>query len=193
MLPDHLIYLHGFNSSPRSAKAALIAQYIAAHTLPIRFHTPSVPNQPRHVAAMLEHTLSELNGSVALVGSSLGGFYAAYASERFGMRAVLVNPSAHPYARMQMYRGSNENPYSGERYELDDSDLAALQRMDVPRFTEASRCLLLVQTGDEVLDYREALAKWPQCPRQVEAGGDHQFQHFERWIPAVLDFLAASG
>ena len=75
---------------------------------------------------MLEHTFSELNGRVALVGSSLGGFYAAYASERFGMRAVLVNPSAHPYQRMQMYRGSNENPYSGERYELDDSDVAAL-------------------------------------------------------------------
>ena len=191
--PVHLLYLHGFNSSPHSAKATLIAQHLAAQQSTIQFHTPSLPNQPRFVSAMLEKLMSELEGTVAVVGSSLGGFYAAYMAQRFGLRAALVNPSAHPYRRMQLYYGVNENPYSGERYELDDRDLLALERMDVPEFFDPMRCLLLVQAGDEVLDYREALTKWPHCPRQVEAGGDHQFQHFERWIPAVLDFLSANS
>lgn len=190
---DHLIYLHGFNSSPRSAKATLVAQHIAAQRLPIAFHAPWLPNQPRHVGAMLESLIAGLSGSVAVIGSSLGGFYAAYLAQHFGLRAVLVNPSAYPYQRMQQYRGANQNPYSGECYELDDSDLAALTALDVACFDHPTRCLLLLQAGDDVLDYREALAKWPHCPRQVEAGGDHQFQGFERWIPAVLDFLAGSG
>jgi predicted esterase YcpF (UPF0227 family) len=192
MIP-HLLYLHGFNSSPRSAKASLISQYIAAHKVPIAFHAPWMPNQPRHAAAALDQLVNAVGEPLALVGSSLGGFYAAWLAQRYGLRAVLVNPSAYPYRRMQQYLGSNSNPYSGETYELDQSDVDALAAMDVAHFDEPSRCLLLAQTGDEVLDYREALDKWPHCPRQVEPGGNHQFVQFERWVPAVLDFLFPKG
>lgn len=188
-----LIYLHGFNSSPRAAKATLIAQHIAQQSLPIRLHTPWLPDQPRHAALVLNQLLDTATGPVGLVGSSLGGFYAAYLAQRHGLRAVLINPSAWPFRRMQQYFGSNENPYSGNRYELDETDVTALQALDVPQLDDPSRCLLLLQTGDEVLDYREALAKWPQCPHQVEVGGNHQFEHFERCVPAVLDFLFPSG
>jgi predicted esterase YcpF (UPF0227 family) len=189
----NLLYLHGFNSSPRAAKAALIAHYISANNLPIAFHTPWMPSQPRHAANTLDQLVGALGEPLALVGSSLGGFYAAWLAQRYGLRAVLINPSAYPFRRMQQYLGSNENPYSGEKYELEQADFDALALMDVPQFQDPSRCLLLSQSGDEVLDYREALDKWPQCPRQVEQGGSHQFEHFERWVPAVLDFLFPKG
>lgn len=191
-LPN-LLYLHGFNSSPRAAKAALISQYITDHNLPIAFHTPWMPNQPRHAVDVLDHLVGALGEPIALVGSSLGGFYAAWLAHRYGLRAVLVNPSAYPFRSLHRYLGANENPYSGEKYALDQTDFDALVTMDVPQFDDPSRCLLLSQAGDEVLDYREALQKWPQCPRQVEPGGNHQFEHFERWVPAVLDFLFPKG
>lgn len=189
----HLLYLHGFNSSPRAAKAALIGQHIADNRLPIELHTPWMPSQPRHAAAMLDELVGALSDPLALVGSSLGGFYAAWLTQRYGLRSVLINPSAYPFRSIQQYLGRNENPYSGEKYELDQTDIDALAAMDAPQFDDPSRCLLLSQAGDEVLDYREALQKWPQCPRQVEPGGNHQFEHFERWVPAVLDFLFPSG
>jgi len=195
----NLLYLHGFNSSPRAAKAALISQYLASNSLAnkqvadIAFHIPWMPNQPRHAAAVLDQLVGAVGEPLALVGSSLGGFYAAWLAHRYGLRAVLINPSAWPHRRMHQYLGSNENPYSGERYELEQTDFDALAAMDVPAFDDPSRCLILSQAGDEVLDYREALAKWPQCPHHVEMGGNHQFEHFERWVPAVLDFLFPSG
>jgi len=194
----HLLYLHGFNSSPRAAKAALIAQHLL-HTqsadtpLPIELHTPWMPDQPRHAAAMLDQLVGALSDPLALVGSSLGGFYAAWLAQRYGLRAVLINPAAYPFERLQQYFGANENPYSGEQYVLDQSDFDALAAMDTPQLDDPSRVLLLSQASDEVLNYREALDKWPQCPRQVEPGGSHQFEHFERWVPAVLDFLFPSG
>jgi len=189
----HLLYLHGFNSSPRAAKAAAIYEHVTNNRLLVELHTPWMPSQPRHAAAMLDELVGALSDPLALVGSSLGGFYAAWLAQRYGLRAVLINPSAFPFRSMQQYLGRNENPYSGERYELDQTDVYALAAMDTPQFDDPSRCLLLTQTGDEVLDYRDALQKWPQCPHQVEPGGNHQFEHFERWIPAVLDFLFPKG
>ena len=96
----NLLYLHGFNSSPRAAKATLILQHLANNHLPIELHTPWMPSQPRHAAAMLDELVGALSDPLALVGSSLGGFYAAWLSQRYGLRAVLINPAAYQFRSM---------------------------------------------------------------------------------------------
>lgn len=126
---------------------------------------------------------------VALLGSSLGGYYSAYLAERFGCKAVLINPAAHAGIRFEQYLGEQYNPYSERHYQITRAHLEALSSIDVPRFSRPDCVQIMVQTGDEVLDYREILTKYPQCPKIVESGGDHHFIGFERHIPALLAFL----
>jgi len=127
-----------------------------------------------------------------LVGSSLGGYYATHLAERYGTRAVLINPAVRPYEGLQPYLGAQLNPYTGERYELTRGHFDELKALEVERITRPSRYLLLVQTGDEVLDWREAVAFYAGAWQSVQGGGDHAFRDFEAQIPALLRFALSA-
>jgi predicted esterase YcpF (UPF0227 family) len=118
----------------------------------------------------------------------MGGFYATVLAECFDLSAVLVNPSVRPHRRIERLFGEQVNPYSGRRFSLGPRDAADLAAM-LPGAVTPSRYRLLLQTGDEVLDYREAVDFYAGCEQLVEAGGDHQFQGFERHLPSVVEFL----
>ncbi len=71
-----LLYLHGFNSSPRSAKATQLRQWLSAHH-PRGDDYSAVAPYPADAAEMLESLVLEHGGeSFGVVGSSLGGYYA---------------------------------------------------------------------------------------------------------------------
>ena len=193
---DQLIYIHGFNSSSQAMKACLLSDHLQAQQLPVQYWTPDLPGLPAAALARLtelvQHCLSlaaKNSGRVALLGSSLGGYYAAWLAQQFGLAAVLVNPAVYPYRHMARHIGPQRNPYSGECYELSAQHITRLQQWDVPVFNQPERIMIMVQTGDEVLDYREAIAKYPDCRHLIEPGGDHHFQHFERHLATIMQFL----
>jgi predicted esterase YcpF (UPF0227 family) len=97
---------------------------------------------------------------VTLVGSSLGGFYATWLAEKHGLKAVLINPAVHPHRDLRVFLGVQQNLHTGEKYELTESHLAQWEQLFVPAITP-TRYLLLVETGDELLDYREAVGNTP--------------------------------
>jgi hypothetical protein len=193
-----LIYIHGYNSSPQAAKAQAVLAYLQRHLQnhlqsnksAVHYITPWVPPYPGEAAAYLENLLEEQGvEQVRLIGSSLGGFYASYLTRRYGVPSVLVNPAVRPFELMESYLGDNQNPYSGEKYQLNRQHIEQLRALDVIQQPSPEKILLLVQKGDETLDYREALAKYRDSEQIVEDGGSHQFAGFERWIPRILDFL----
>jgi len=190
-----LVYLHGFRSSSQGIKSTLLRAAIAA--LPAaerpRLWTPDLPHRPAVAIALVAGQL-ERDGdpaATAFIGSSLGGYYATYLAERFGGRAVLINPAIRPYDDLRPYAGTQVNLYSGETFEVGDAHFAELQALAVPRITRPSRYFLLVETGDEVLDYRAAVAFYGGALQYVQGGGDHAFQGFSAQIPALLRFAAA--
>jgi uncharacterized protein len=194
-----LIYLHGFLSSPRSAKAQQLAQYIKTHKLPIDYRIPELLEEPHLALAAAEKALRQAqseNIMVGLIGSSMGGFYATVLAERYDARAVLINPSVYPHLRLQDYIrdvGSKMvNPYSGRCFTLGESDVDALMRMLPEKLENRENYWLLTQTGDEVLDYRDGTAYYTGCKQTIEEGGDHQFQGFERYLPEIINFLQGS-
>lgn len=124
---------------------------------------------------------------ICFVGSSLGGFYATHLAEKHNARAVLINPAIDPHIGLRAYLGPQSNLYTGERYQLTDAHLQDWEKLCMPRITP-ERYLLLVETGDEVLDYRQAVNFYANARQIVIAGGDHSLQSFPRQIPMILEF-----
>ena len=183
-----LIYLHGFNSSPQSHKAQVLARHLAERGLGGCYACPALPHQPEAAVAVIEAELVRApKGPVTLVGSSLGGFYATWFAEKHGLKAVLINPAIHPHRDLRGFLGVQQNLHSGEKYELTEAHLAQWAQRFVTVITPA-RYLLLVETGDETLDYREAVAKYAGAKQMVVQGGDHTLQSFAHHIPLILEF-----
>ena len=198
MSARHLFYIHGFNSSPKSAKANLLAQYLRENPQQLKpdieYHVPQLPYDPQQAVAILEQAIEScLPDPVGLVGSSMGGFYGTWVAEKYNLPLVLVNPAVRPYELLKDYLGENENIYTGEKYIFTEDHIEELKALDIEPITQPERYLLLTQTGDETLDYRQGVEKYAGCRQKVQQGGSHGFDGFENEIPAILKFLDLSN
>ena len=125
---------------------------------------------------------------LTFVGSSLGGFYATVMAERLGCRAALVNPAVHPHRHFGRYLGPQKNLYTGEEFVLTREHVAELEAADPPAITRPERYWLFVETADEVLDYREAVAYYAGALQEVVRGGDHSMVSFPEYIPEIVEW-----
>lgn len=189
-----LLYLHGFNSSPGSAKARQMAAWVAAHRPDIEVIIPAQPNTPAAAWAAIEQAIDAARGRhgarlrLGAVGSSLGGFMATRVSELYGCRAALINPAVRPHELLCDYLGPQCNPYTEERYELLPAHMDELRALAVP-VSAPERLWILQQQEDEVLDYRKALDEYRFARLSLECGGDHAFVAFERYPAQIIRFL----
>jgi predicted esterase YcpF (UPF0227 family) len=181
-----LIYIHGFNSSPASFKAGVIRRELERRGRGEDFLAPELPHSPAAAAALLDQ-LVRSHRNARVIGSSLGGYYATYLAERHALTAILINPSVRPYESLRGYLGRQKNLYTGEEYDFTAQHLAELRELDVVAIAP-ERYLLLVTTGDEVLDYRHAVEKYRGARQIVIEGGDHGFSDFARYLDTVLTF-----
>ncbi|MEH6822825.1 MAG: YqiA/YcfP family alpha/beta fold hydrolase [Motiliproteus sp.] len=191
------LYIHGFNSSPQSYKVRQLQQWLSGLDQAERLQVPCLPYQPADAIALLERLVRQQAARpLVLLGSSLGGFYATWLTEQFGarqsIRSVLINPSVRPFDLLDVWLGENENIYTHERYLLTREHLQQLKALDCPQLQDPSRYLLLTQTGDEVLDYRQAVEKYHQAPQVVTPGGEHGFANFESYWPRIFQFAGDS-
>ncbi len=182
------IYIHGFGSSGQGGKAKLFRQYYRSINEP--FIAPSLS----YVPDLAIDTLEELIGSydsVSLIGSSLGGYYAIYLAQKYKLKAALINPavqSSKTLKRAVDLTGLALNHYDGSHFTWQASHLEMLKSYAVEDITP-DRYLLMLQKDDDVLDYREALAKLPQATMIVEEGGSHAFEGIEQHFGKIHDFL----
>jgi len=183
-----IVYLHGFNSSPYSGKATQLCEYMSSVGRGDEYFCPALANSPREAIAQVEGKLEHHSGPVTLVGSSLGGFYATYLAEKYGWKAVLINPAVHVHLLLRQALGPQTNWHTGEQWVLTEAHLVELAMLDIARITLPERYLLMVQTGDEVLDYRDAVQYYAGARHLIETGGDHGFAGFERHLSTILDF-----
>lgn len=195
-----IVYLHGFRSSPQSAKAQCFMRAIGA--LPVsrrpRLHVPALPPGPAEavglVAGWIERELGAHAGAqLTLVGSSLGGFQATHLAERFGARAALINPAIRPWDDLRPYIGTQRNFHTGETFEVTVAHHAELRALAVARITRPDRYFLLVRSSDEVLPWSESVAFYAGARQYVKGGGDHGWTDFDDEVPAVLHFAGVTN
>lgn len=191
-ITDMFIYLHGFNSSGASAKGKYFRQTLA----PIIVETPSYSPSPhmaiRELQRLIDKCLSRLgvDETLTLIGSSLGGFYAQYLSQQYKLPLVMINPALQPAITLAPFAGWQSNYYTSERYYFGENELAQLDNYDIdmPCQNKFPR-LLLLDSGDELIDYRVAQQRYFDCAEIIVfPNGAHEFRHLAEAGVAILQF-----
>jgi len=126
---------------------------------------------------------------MAVIGSSLGGFYATVVAERVGCPAVLLNPAIEPARDLARYIGEITAWHSEDRFFFRPEFIEQLRTMQPTSITRPERYFAIIAKGDEVLDWREMTARYADCSIELLEGGDHALSDFERRLPGVMRFL----
>jgi len=191
MATTHLLYLHGFRSSPLSAKARQMAAHVAQHHPAVTFWCPQLPPSPQAAMALVAEGIALWpRAAMAVVGSSLGGFYASWVAQHTGCPSVMLNPAVDPARDLARYIGEQttwQNPE--ERFYFLPEYIAELQALDMRGRPPAGPELAIIAKGDEVLDWREMAGRYPQARQIVQEGGDHALGNFADYLPQVVEFL----
>lgn len=196
MRTTHLLYLHGFRSSPQSMKAQKMAAIVTQRHPAVHWWCPQLPPSPE---AALRGVMDEIARwpleagyqSLAVVGSSLGGFYATAVAERTGCKAVLLNPAVEPARDLARYIGEQtawHNP--DEHFFFEPRFVDELKAQHVGPLQAPENYLTIIAKGDEVLDWREMAGRYAGAHLRILEGGDHALSDFDTHVPEILDFLA---
>ncbi len=183
-----IVYLHGFNSSPASHKAQVMQQHMEGRGLAQLYACPTLPDTPAEAIRAIEQAIEGHDPrELTFIGSSLGGYYATYLAEKLGCHAVLINPAITPHIGLEAYLGTQKNLHTGEPYELTRAHLEGWRALAAERI-DPERYLLLLETGDEVLDWRKATRKYEGARTVIRDGGDHSLRSFPEHIGRILAF-----
>jgi predicted esterase YcpF (UPF0227 family) len=189
--PTHLLYLHGFRSSPRSFKALRLQAWLAAHRPGVRWWCPQLPPSPAAAIALAEQGVADWpRATMAVLGSSLGGFYATVLAERLGCPAVLLNPAIDPARDLAAYIGEQRafhDPH--ERFVFRAEFVDQLRALAPGPITKPERYFAVIAKGDELLDWREMTARYRGARIRLLEGSDHALSDFDDHLPALLEFL----
>jgi len=189
----HLLYLHGFRSSPQSTKARGVMQRMAEHHPAVQCWCPQLTPSPREAMDLVLHGIASWpRASMAVIGSSLGGFYATHVAAMSGCRVVLLNPAVDPARDLTRYIGEQTQWHDPQQhFYFQPTFIDELRALEVGTLTAPERCLAIIAKGDELLDWREMQARYPGSHITLLEGGDHALSDFEQHhLDDVVDFVA---
>lgn len=189
--PSHLLYLHGFRSSPQSVKSRRMLGWLAEHRPDVTTWCPQLPPSPAEALAMVEAGITDWpRDRMVVVGSSLGGFYATWVAERHGCPAVLLNPAVDPARDLAKYIGEQTAFHDpAERFFFRAEYVDELRALHAGPLAHPERLLAVIAQGDELLDWREMAARYAGAHIHLIEGSDHGLSDFDAHLPRLLQFL----
>lgn len=189
-----ILYLHGFRSSPQSAKTSLLAAHMQALGRGDEYLCPQLPASPRAAVELVLDIASEVNpAKLTLIGSSLGGYYATYVAEKLGCRAVLLNPAVFAARDLATQVGVKTQYHTNEPFEFKAGYIDELKALAVDKITHPERYFLMAATGDELLDSREMVAHFASARQHIIDGSDHGISDFAEYAGEVLAFCGVDA
>jgi predicted esterase YcpF (UPF0227 family) len=189
-----ILYLHGFRSSPHSFKTGLLAARMQALGRGDEYVCPQLPASPAAAIALANELARKVDADeLAIIGSSLGGYYATWLAEQLGCRAVLLNPAVNAARDLADQVGVKTQYHSNEAFEFKREYLDELAALHVERITRPERYFLIAATGDELLDWREMVALFKDARQRVIQGSDHGLSNFADYVDDVLSFCGVEA
>ncbi len=182
-----ILYLHGFTSGPQSHKAQSLGVRMRELGLGDKFLSPQLPASPCQAITLAEGLITR-HGVTTVVGSSLGGYYSTYLAETFDLKAVLINPAVVAHLSLKDYVGPQRWLYTDEAFEFTLEHVEELRAIEVPVVSKPQHFWLLVEEGDETLDYRHAVSRYAGARQTVLPGGDHSFTRWDDYLDPIIGF-----
>ena len=184
-----IIYIHGFNSTgPSSVKYNELTMGLPNETIYCPTYPSNDPDEAiRHLSSVIEEKMKIHDEELMLVGTSLGGYYAQYLGRKYNAKVVLINPALNPMASLLKYVDKETmNFYSREKYTITDATINALTQYNVENYSHEYGTLVLLDAGDDIINYKDALMKYNDVGHVITyAGGNHRFAHMEQALPEI--------
>ena len=188
-----IVYLHGFKSSPKSSKAELTKQAIQKlqeQGFALDWYCPQLPASPKEAIELVMLAIEARQfDQLSFVGSSLGGYYATYLAEQFPSKVCLLNPAIEPARDLEKYIGEQKSWHGDDSFYFKADYIQELLDIYIPKISKPERYFLLAAQGDEVLDWREMVAKYPGVTHKILEGGDHATTNYPEYLSDVLSFI----
>ena len=185
---NKILYLHGFASSSESNKAKLFRKTIVKQKLNYQCITPDLPNNISEAFKLIENLIMD-NKPRFIIGSSLGGFYSTYFAEKFNLKSILLNPAVLPANGMKIYLGENENYSTGEKFIITPEDIRYIRKMSHKKYANAENTYVLLESGDEVLNYKETAKYFSGSYIDVIYGGSHSYESLDEKLNNITNFI----
>ena len=184
-----ILYFHGFASSSDSNKAKIISSYISKISSNTKIIIPDLNNNFQKAISQIELLIKNNDKPISFIGSSLGGYFAAYFADIYNAKAILVNPAIPPLRGFDDYLGENKNYSTGEKFNIKKEDIKFLRGLSKKEYINKENTLILMESGDEVLPYKETSEYFKGCYIDIVFGGSHSYESMEKKLKKISDFL----
>ena len=184
-----ILYFHGFASSSDSEKAEILKKYISSFAKKTKLIIPDLNNNFQKAIKEIKQLIQSNEKPIAFMGSSLGGYYAAYFSSLYKSKAILINPAIPPLKGFDIYLGENENYSTGEKFNLTKEDIKFIRSISYKKYNNSKKTLILVESEDEVLNYIETSSYFQGCYINITFGGNHSYTSLKEKLEKIRFFL----
>ena len=179
-----ILFIHGFGSCGWGEKSLHLRRHFGLE----KVLAPDLPYHPDDAIHRLRDLIARY-AVRALIGSSLGGFYATALNAERPLPTVLINPVVRPHELLGAFLGPQRRWCDDAGFTVTQDYLQTLQRLQRDPLGKAERYLVLLQEGDETLDYRQAAAYYGDKEVVQIPGGSHRFDNFKQQLPRIEQWL----
>ena len=184
-----ILYFHGFASSSDSDKARIIKSYISKVSKKINMITPDLSNNFKEANNQINKLIDENKKDYVFMGSSLGGYYANFFGSINNSKVILINPAIPPLKGFEEYLGENQNYSTGERFIVTKEDIKFLRSLEIKEFNNQKNILVLLESGDEVLNFIETVKYFQGSNIDITFGGNHSYESVNTKLKKIVKFL----
>ena len=184
-----VLYFHGFASSSNSNKAKVLKKYISKNYKSAEIIIPDLDNNFKLAVSQIHILINRAKYPIVFVGSSLGGYYASYFSTKLKTKSVLINPAIPPLKDFEIYLGENENYITGKKFTITPEDIRYIRKMSYKKYTNAENTYVLLESGDEVLKYKETAKYFSGSYLDIIYGGSHSYESLDEKLKNIVNFI----
>ena len=184
-----ILYFHGFKSSSDSTKAKDLHKFISRRTRNTILITPNIHDNFHDAHDQIINLIESNQPNIFFMGSSLGGYYASFFSQKFNKKAVLINPAIPPLKDFEMHLGKNKNYSNGNKFIITKNDIDYIRSLSYKKILKPKNLMILLKSGDEILNYNDTSSYFSGSHIDILYGGDHSYSSFKEKFNKIQDFL----